>query len=66
MAARLVRARDLGQAELGPVSTLAHEFGIDRHELGICQRLAERREFVGRGDELHWACSIAVGRIPAK
>jgi hypothetical protein len=31
---RFVRASDLGQAELGPVGALAHEFGIDRDVVG--------------------------------
>ena len=62
----VVRPRDLGQAELGPVGALAHEFGVDRHELGFRQRLAELSKFVGLGDELHWGCSIAGGGLAAK
>jgi hypothetical protein len=49
----LFGASHLGQAELGPVGALAHELGVDRHELGAGQGLAEGREVIGRGDELH-------------
>ena len=50
---RIVGTRHLGQAELGPVGTFPHELGIDGYELGVGQRLAERRQLVGLGDQLH-------------
>ena len=50
---RVLGAGDLGQAELGPIGPLTHELGVDGDELGVGQRLAEGRQFIGRGDELH-------------
>ena len=50
---RVVGARHLGQAELGPVGALTHELGVDGDEFGVGQGLAERREVVGRGNEFH-------------
>ena len=50
----VLRPGYLGQAQLGPVGAFAHEFSVDGDEFNFGQRLAERCEFVGRGDELHW------------
>jgi len=63
---RVFGAGDLGQAELGPVGPLTHELGIDGNKLGIGEGLAECRQLVGRGDELHWGRSIDPAAPPAK
>ena len=53
----LVPARDLEQAQVRPVGVLAHEFGIDRDEIGAGETLAQLFERLGVGDEgmdVHW------------
>ncbi len=50
---RVFRARHLRQAELGPIGPLTHELGVDGDEFGVGQRLAEGRQFLGRGNEFH-------------
>ena len=62
----LLGAGHLGQAQLGPVGALAHEFGVDRHELGVGQGLAEGGQVIGRGDELHSHRRIAGKAASAK
>ena len=42
---------DLEQAQVRPISILAHEFGIDRYEIGASEPFAELFERLGIGNQ---------------
>jgi len=52
---RFLGGGGLQQAEFRPVGGFAQEFGIDRDEIEFAGALAELRERVGRGGQLHWS-----------
>ena len=71
----LVRAGDLDQAELRPIGLVAHEFGVDRDEVGLGLAAAEGGEGVAGVDQRHCRAihrnpgarqsRVAPGRAPA-
>ena len=46
-----VGAGDLHQAQVRPIGVLAHEFGVDRDEIGAGKAFAELKQRVAVGNE---------------